>query len=45
MFPSAFWGAPIPMVTLEDGTVMPTQTTTAGDPAGRCGDGRHYQPD
>ncbi len=41
-----YWGAPIPMVTLEDGTVMPTPgRPAAGDPAGRCGDGRHYQPD
>lgn len=23
-----YWGAPIPMVTLEDGTVMPTPTTS-----------------
>lgn len=40
-----YWGAPIPMVTLEDGTVMPTGRPAAGDPAGRCGDGRYYQPD
>ncbi len=41
-----YWGAPIPMVTLEDGTVLPTpEDQLLGDPAGRRGHGRHHQPD
>ena len=40
-----YWGAPIPMVTLEDGTVMPTPDDQLPVILPEDGDGRHYQPD
>ncbi len=41
-----YWGAPIPMVTLEDGHGdAHAGRPVTGCPAGRCGNGWHYQPD